>query len=223
MQGVLLVIEILFIMFLLAKQAISILLWFMSIIMFQMSFETGNERIYLEIIEDYPIQDCVKPKRFKFIYKKLNKLSYKDIPKEMYYCETIKVYGFILYSLLSFIMFFMNKQVIGVFGGIYIVFYAVLSLLTAGILKRKSFIARYKEVNRYNVKYLFWPDNEPYPKMIGKCRIEKMYGQGKKVFATVKVLETGEVKNRVLILRKNVQENQGDGILYEICQVCYRI
>ena len=67
MQGVLLVIEILFIMFLLAKQAISILLWFMSIIMFQMSFETGNERIYLEIIEDYPIQDCVKPKRFKFI------------------------------------------------------------------------------------------------------------------------------------------------------------
>ena len=38
MQGVLLVIEILFIMFLLAKQAISILLWFMSIIMFQMSF-----------------------------------------------------------------------------------------------------------------------------------------------------------------------------------------
>ena len=63
---------------------------------------------------------------------------------------------------------------------IYIVFYAVLSLLTAGILKRKSFIARYKEVNRYNVKYLFWPDNEPYPKMIGKCRIEKMYGQGNK-------------------------------------------
>lgn len=223
MQGVLLVIEILFIMFLLAKQAISILLWFMSIIMFQMSFETGNERIYLEIIEDYPIQDCVKPKRFKFIYKKLNKLSYKDIPKEMYYCETIKVYGFILYSLLSFIMFFMNKQVIGVFGGIYIVFYAVLSLLTAGILKRKSFISRYKEVNRYNVKYLFWPDNEPYPKMIGKCRIEKMYGQGKKVFATVKVLETGEVKNRVLILRKNVQENHGDGILYEICQVYYLI
>ena len=66
-----------------------------------MSFETGNERIYLEILEDYPIQDCVKPKRFKFIYKKLNKLSYKDIPKEMYYCETIKVYGFLLYSLLS--------------------------------------------------------------------------------------------------------------------------
>ena len=60
-----------------------------------MSFETCNERFYLEIIEDYRMQDCVKPKRFKFIYKKLNKLSYKDIPKEMYYCETIKVYGFI--------------------------------------------------------------------------------------------------------------------------------
>ena len=73
MQGVLLVIEILFIMFLLAKQAISILLWFMSIIMFQMSFETGNERIYLEIIEDYPIQDCVKPKRFKFIKQSFNR------------------------------------------------------------------------------------------------------------------------------------------------------
>lgn len=33
-----------------------------------------------------------------------------------------------------------------------------------------------------------------------------------KVFATVKVLEMGEVKNRVLILRKNVQENHGDGV-----------
>ena len=44
-----------------------------------------------------------------------------------------------------------------------------------------------------------------------------------KVFATVKVLEMGEVKNRVLILRKNVQENHGDGILYEICQAYYLI
>ena len=77
MQGLLFVLEIIFIMFLMSKRMISILLWVMSLMMFQMSYESGNEQIYLEAIEDYPIQDCVEPKKFRFLYKKLNKLSYK--------------------------------------------------------------------------------------------------------------------------------------------------
>ena len=100
MQGLSFVLEIIFIMFLMSKRMISILLWVMSLMMFQMSYESGNEQIYLEAIEDYPIQDCVEPKKFRFLYKKLNKLSYKGIPKEMYYCETIKDLSFIPYWLL---------------------------------------------------------------------------------------------------------------------------
>ena len=58
MQGLLFVLEIIFIMFLMSKRMISILLWVMSLMMFQMSYESGNEQIYLEAIEDYPIQDA---------------------------------------------------------------------------------------------------------------------------------------------------------------------
>ena len=175
----------------------------------------------LEIIEDYPIQDCVKHQKFKFLYKKLNKLSCKGIPKEMYYCETMQVYGFIIYSILAVIVFFIDKQWTCLLGVIYIAFYGVLGLLSAGILKRKSFIARYKLLNKYNIRYLFWPENEPYPKRIGKCKIESVFRRRRKVFATVKILETGEVKNKVLVLGESKHEGDTVYILHEICNVYY--
>lgn len=194
MQNILFVLEIAAIFFLMSKGCISVLLWVMSLILFQMSYEKGNEHIYLEAIEDYPVQDCVKPKKFRFLYKKLNKLSYKGIPKEMYYCETIKVYGFIIYSILAFVMLFIDIQMTYWLGGAYITLYVGLSLLSAGILKRKSFIARYKLLNRYNLKYLLGPEDEPYPKQVGKCRIESVFRRGRKVFAVVRMKDTGEEK-----------------------------
>ena len=75
--------EIILVIFLWSKKYMPFLLWVVAIILLQMSFEYGNERLYLEIIEDYPIQECVKPKRMKILFKKLDKLSYKGIPKEM--------------------------------------------------------------------------------------------------------------------------------------------
>lgn len=220
MQGLLFVLEIIFIMFLMSKRMISILLWVMSLMMFQMSYESGKEQIYLEAIEDYPIQDCVEPKKFRFLYKKLNKLSYKGIPKEMYYCETIKVYGFIIYSILAFIMSFIDRKVTYWLGGGYIVMYAVLGMLSAEIMLKKSFFARYKLLNRYNVKYLFLP-KEHYPKIIGKCQINSISRRGRKFFATVKILETGEVKNKVLVLGESKHEGDTVYILHEICNVYY--
>lgn len=214
-------IEILLVMLLWSRQCMPILMWVMSVILFQMSFETGNEHIYLEIIDDYPTQDCIKPRRFKGLYKKLNKLSYKDIPKEMYYCETIKVYGFIIYSVMAAIILFYNKYLASLFGGIYIGFYAILSMLSAFLLKRKSFVERYKLLNRHNIKYLFFADNEPYPKKIGKCQIMDEFKRGGRVFVTVKILETGEVKERVLLQGKKRQGNNPIYSLYEICNVFY--
>ena len=102
----------------------------------------------------------------------------------------------------------------------YIVFYAVLSILSAEILTKKSFFARYKLLNRYNVKYLFLP-KEHYPKIIGKCKIESVFHRRRKVFATVKILETGEVKNKVLVLGESKHEGDTVYILHEICNVYY--
>lgn len=66
------IIEILLVMFLFSKQYIAASLWVMSVILFQMSYERGNEHIYLEVIEDYPIKDCVKPKQFKAWYSRIS-------------------------------------------------------------------------------------------------------------------------------------------------------
>lgn len=187
----------------------------------QMSYETGNERIYLEVIEDYPISDCVKPKRFKSWYRKLNKLSYKDIPKEMYFCETIKIYGFIVYSLLLVVLIFCNQYIASLIGDIYIGFFFVLSILSAYLVGRKRFVARYKIFNRYNIKYLFNPNNEPYPKKIGRCHIIATTRKMNKIYVTVTVLETGEIKEKVLLQDKQKQGDNPVYNMYEICKVYY--
>ena len=215
------VIEIVLVMFLWSRQCMPILMWVMSIILFQMSFESGNERIYLEVIDDYPIEDCVKPQRFKFMYKKLGELSNKNIPKEMYYCETIKVYGFIIYSILAFCMYFIDEYIASLIGGIYIGFYCILSLLSSLVLKKKSFIARYKILNKKNIKYVFLPNDEPSPRKIGDCQIIAETKKLKKTFVTVRMLETGEIKERVLQINKKRQGNDSVYCLYEICMVFY--
>lgn len=38
----------------------AITIWSMAVFALQMSFYYGNERIYLEVVENYPIQDCKK-------------------------------------------------------------------------------------------------------------------------------------------------------------------
>lgn len=215
------IIEILFVMFLFSKRYIAASLWVMSIILFQMSFEYGNERIYLEIIEDYPIQDCVKPRKFKFLYKNLNRLSYKYIPKEMYYCETFKAYGFIIYSILTIVLIFIDEYIASLIGGIYVGFFCMLSLICSLALKKKSFTERYKILNKQNIRYVFLPNDEPSPRKIGNCQIIAETKKLKKTFVTVRMLETGEIKERVLLQGKKKQGDNSVYSIYEICKVFY--
>lgn len=46
MSGIIIILEIILVMFLWSEQFISVLLWIISIIMFQMSFGYGNEHLY---------------------------------------------------------------------------------------------------------------------------------------------------------------------------------
>ena len=215
------IVEILLVMFLFSKRYIAASLWGMSVILLQMSYERGNEHIYLEVIGDYPIKDCVKPKQFKLWYRKLNKLSIKDIPKEMYYCESIRIYGFIIYSLALLGVVFVNEYVASVIGAVYIGFISVLSILSGLMMTKRSFLERYKILNKYNIKYMFLPENEPYPRKLGKCQILKESRRGKRTFVTVIMLETGEVKERVLLQGKKKQGDNPIYSIYEICKVYY--
>lgn len=216
-----LILEAFLMFFLISQERMALLSWIICLFMLQMAFEYGNERIYLEIIEDYPEKDCVKPKKFKFLYKKLNRLSDKGIPKEMYYCETLKVYGFILYSLLFIGIIFIDKYLAAQYSAAYFSFNCVSSLLSALILKKKSFVKRYKNLNRYNIRYLFLPANEPNPRKIGTCRIVSDSKRRGKIFVNVIILETDEVKYNVLFQESNTSEVKSHYTLYEICNVFY--
>ena len=89
----------------------------------------------------------------------------------MYYCETFKVYGFIIYSILTIVLIFIDEYMASLIGGIYIGFVCVLSLLSGLVLKKKSFTERYKILNKQNIRYVFFPNDEPLPKKIGNCQI----------------------------------------------------
>ena len=80
----------------------------MAVLALDMSIRDERTKpiIYLEVIEDYPIEDCIKPEKFKFLFKKLNTLSYKDIPKEMYFSSIAEYIGFWIYTVLGLIVFF---------------------------------------------------------------------------------------------------------------------
>ena len=89
------------------------------------------------------------------------------------------------------------------------------------IIKKKSFIARYKILNKKNIKYVFLPNDEPSPRKIGDCQIIAETKKLKKTFVTVRMLETGEIKERVLQTSKKRQGNDSVYCLYEICMVFY--
>lgn len=221
MNEKLLIIETFLMFFLISQEKMTLLSWIISLFMLQMLFEYGNEKIYLEIIEDYPEKDCVKPVKFKFLYKKLNGLSDKNIPKEMYYCEMLQVYGFILYSLLFIGTVFIDKYLAVQCGVAYFSFFFLSNLLSAVILKKKSFVERYKCINRHNVKYVFLPENESRPRKIGTCRIVSESKRRGKTFVNVVILETDEVKYNVLLRKDEVAQAKSYYTLYEICNAFY--
>lgn len=221
MNNIAFVSQVILVTFLMYKEYYSIVLWIMAIMLFEMSYYYGNEWIYLEIIEDYPIEDCVKPAHCKFLFKRLNKLSYKDIPKEMYYGELIQVGGFLVYSIALMILIFVSEYFSCVIGAIYIGYVSVVNIVADFVMVDKRFLARHKRLNKYNFKYLFLSENEPYPKKVGKCKIIREGKWWRSNIVTVSVIETGEVKEKVLLQGKKKEGDDPVYSLYEICKVYY--
>ena len=117
----------------------SLCTWLLLIMAFQLQYESGNVKCYLEIINDYPLDDCIEPNKSKFLFKNLLELSNKGIPKEMFYCEIIKIYSFIVYSVLSFLMFFIDEYRSGLIGIYYIYFYSLLIMIQVVLIQKNIF------------------------------------------------------------------------------------
>ena len=143
------IIAILIIIIMDEYMAVSI--WLMAVLALDMSIRDERTKpiIYLEVIEDYPIEDCIKPEKFKFLFKKLNTLSYKDIPKEMYFSSIAEYIGFWIYTVLGLIVFLKNSYMASILGIIYfVVVYAIMGIGSCLIMVRKSSAAECKKQER---------------------------------------------------------------------------
>lgn len=194
--------------------------WLLSLSYFKSYHTWSKEKDYRRIIIDYPVSDCVKPKKFKFLYKELE-LSDKGIPKEMYYIDLLQLYGLIPYTIILFAFSFINKDLSLLTAMVYVLFIAsseVVCELTAG---RKSFYARYKLLNWQTFKCAYNSSKDPEPEKIGSCEIVDKVKRRGKYFATIKMVETGRMKSEVLITRVRREDESSVYTLYKICNVFY--
>ena len=187
----------------------------------ELSLYNGLKWIYWEIIEDYPADDCVKPEICKklFYYERMSPM--KGFPKELYYAGIAKYIGFWIYLVVDFLILLFNEEIAAKVGLVYLIAIHVLEEVWTSAAMRKSFRARYKMLNRYNFRYLFYSEDAPYPKRIGKCEIIREYRIIRKKFVTIRMLDTGEYIDRVLISGKKRPGENPVYILYEICKVKY--
>ena len=209
------------IFFLYYMQWYAVLIWVVAIGTFKSYVCEGNRGTYMEIIEDYPVENCCKPNKCKFLFKNLSRLSWKEIPKEMYYSVLINYYLLWIYSITFFLVLPWNTKAACIVGIIYFSIFVVILLSSLDILKNKSFLSRYKLFNKYNIKYYFFPHNEPYPRKVGNCQIIKERRKWRKTFVTVSIIETGEIRDKVLLSGKKRQGENPVYRIYEICNVYY--
>ncbi len=125
------------------KVAISI--WVLAIWALKTSVDKGGQLLLLEIIEDYPKEDCIKPSKFKFLFKKMNKLSSNSIPKEIYYSKSVKFVGLWIYTFIGIVAIIVSEKVAVVVGCVYFLIAYGIDVIFAFIAKRKSFLKRYKK------------------------------------------------------------------------------
>ena len=188
-------IEILLLYYFFSKHYIAATIWVLSLFFFQSLYVKGYLDIYSQIIDSYPVEDHIMPKRFNFLYKQINIWYGHFIPKEMYYFDLIKIYGFVIYTLLLIIFLFIDEYTASIIGVIYIIFHIMMTTLS-------EFLMKYKCSNKRYVSNFTSPDH-----IIGKCKIVAKTKQFNKTYVTVIMEETGEVKEKVLLQRKILEDN----------------
>lgn len=203
---------------------VAISAWLMAFVLLKWKIESGDEGLYLENIEDYPDKELVTPTKYKFLFKNLEKLSYKGIPKEIYYARIVKFFGFWVYTVCAVIALLISQRAAVIMFFVYVIaIYGMADLVSIFKVQKKSFLARFKKVNIYNFFYLITGAEYPYPRRKGKCKIVSECRKGKRNYVTVKMLDTGEVKRKILFPGNKRQGEDPTYSLYEICKVLYII
>jgi len=108
--------EVVLIFLMFAKNQESVLLWVTLLLGVQLSFDKGNEGIFLETLDDYPDTERIKPRIHRFLYAPLFRLSDKGIPKELHFSGLVRFWGFLIYTAIFFTCLLQNKSSISMYG-----------------------------------------------------------------------------------------------------------
>lgn len=193
-------------------------IWLMSVWIFYGAVHNTFPSFYREIISDYPREQCVKPKFLKWMFPFNGDHPDKELPKEIYIMGIEIFLSLVLHTVLLPAMFLMGEDgpelafSFLVWDGVFVMF-----MLLRG--SYKGFIDHYKIMNRYNFKFYILPDGEPYPCKVGKCEIVKTYKKKRKTFATVRMLDDGEMISDVLV-SGNGKKEKGGNIRYQMYEIC---
>lgn len=179
---------------------------------------------YREIITDYPRESCVEPKICKWMFPYNHSHPDKGLPKEIY-VQGIAVYiGYLVYSVLLFVILPFNEVISSYLAVCYLFYFVIVMWICVHRGTMKSFYARYKIMNRYNFfRTALLANKTPYPQLKGKCEILSERRKRKKIFVMVRMLEDGEVIEDVLLSGCKKEGKNQTYHMYEICKVKYII
>lgn len=179
-------------------------------------YESGVPDMY------YPINKLIKPEKCKFLFEKSN-LPSQGIPREWYYYRVLSFYGFCVYTLIAIGVAFINQRAAGILFLVYVIIVGVCGIIVGGLENRRKFYAYFKKLTIHNLIYRIIGFNYPPKRKKGKCKIVSEYVRKNKTYVTVKMLETGEIKENILFAGVKKQGKDPTYNLYEICKVFYVI
>lgn len=185
------------------------------------------EAMYMEcLVEAYPREDYIQPKRLKFIFRQKAMGGGNGVPKDIVFLMYILIGSFVIamtWMLITVIFFKNNIYYIcfGVFGFAFI--YGGALIIISNICLYKIFIQKYKRLTWHNWMYMLGGDfsRRNLTKKIGGCEILSERKKGKHIYMTVRLNDTGEVFSDVILSGNKRQDEKKKYILYEICRVKY--
>lgn len=192
----------------------------------------GLQGDYKTIIKDYPLDGrYIEPEKMKFLFP-WYRSGGRGLPVELFITGVHTFWSLVIGSIFVIVGVIWNSLLLGLAAFFLMGYDAIILGVMIRKAEKKCFLVKYKEINRYNMKYWFlsgsglYEGKAPSPSLIGKCEVVSIDKKKdkKSVYITVKIVETGEVFHKVIAGNSLVQEANGRIFkLYQICKVNYII
>lgn len=187
----------------------------------------GMTKVYMEcIVFEYPKGDYVCPRYLRSVFKRNGMGDGSYIPKEIVISIYMLISEFAAHVFwMVIVKFFIGGSIYYLAHGFLLLFlvFTVVLLLIIFRIEYKIFIQKFKRLTRHNWWHIILNYYRPRksPEKIGKCEILSEKKIKKKIFVTVKVIDTEETFSEVIFSAKRRNGKKQIYNLYEICKVKY--